>query len=213
MAELTLDGIKKLLDCQTEQIDNGMNRSLAKINNKLCKNEEQIDNVQKQCLFLERKVRKNNIIIFGLDIKDENLVEKVISSLNNLLDLKVTTSEINNVYKIGKNNKPPIVVEFVSFLKKKEIFNIPEKLKSLKGTNVSISNDLCQEDRQNNKVLLKHLKIARSENKEAKIKGNKIEISNILYTAKELEEETDVEVSEVEEILCESGVRRKWPEK
>lgn len=204
MAELTLDGIKKLLDNQTQQITTNVNSTLAKLKDALRKNQENTQKLQERCLFLERKVRKNNIVVFGLDIEDSKLIEETISTLNKHLGLNITANDINNIYKIGKSKQPPIVVEFISFLKKLEIFKNPEKLKALKGTNLAISNDLCEQDRENNKILLKHLKIARSENKPARIRGSKIEISNVLYTVKELEDCSDTEFYETDDQVSES---------
>ncbi|CAG9772224.1 unnamed protein product [Ceutorhynchus assimilis] len=71
---------------------------------------------------------------------------------------------------------------------KSELFADQEKLKGLRGTGYSISNDLCEEDRKELNKLREYLKKAREENKQAKIKGLKLEIEGKIYTSKELKE-------------------------
>lgn len=51
-----------------------------------------------------------------------------------------------------------------------------------------LANDLCPEDREDLKVLVKHLKIAKASNIQAKIKGLKLMIDNKEYTAEQLQQ-------------------------
>lgn len=60
---------------------------------------------------------------------------------------------------------------------------------------MAVSNDLCEEDRRDQKILRRHLKEAKENNVPAKIKSNRIEINGKWYTAKDLEN-TDAEVEE-----------------
>lgn len=58
----------------------------------------------KKCLFIERQIRKNNILIFGLNIPDKsNRVDTVLEFLKETLEIKIEVSDINNFYilKIG----------------------------------------------------------------------------------------------------------------
>lgn len=191
MGEITLKGIEKLLENQTLQINKNTNDSLRILK----KTEKRICELQKRCNYLERKLRKNNIIIFGLTLDGSDITSQTITKINNLLDLEFTVNDINNIYKIGNSSNPPIVIEFLSFLKKQAIFKNPEKLKSLKGTNISIANDLCREDRENQKILRKHLKLAKEKNQNARIVGHRLEIDGKFYEANDLEysDESDYE--------------------
>ncbi|CAG9765873.1 unnamed protein product [Ceutorhynchus assimilis] len=114
---------------------------------------------------------------------------------NHCVLFNIQESNINNIYKVGESDSAPIQIEFLSYLKKAELFKNPEKLRALKNTPYAISNDLCEEDRRELKVLREHLKKALNENKQAKIKGLKLEIDSKLYTAKQLEDLSDPDVS------------------
>lgn len=155
--------------------------------------------MESKCLFYERKLRKNNIVVFGLDnVNKSDLAEYTLEKLNKALDLNFKINDVNNVYKIGRSEKPPVVVEFISYLKKIEIFKDIEKLRTLKGKGISVSNDLCKADRENQKILRKHLKIARSQNQQVRLKGNKLEIEGVLYTVEDLEGGAETDSSDTD---------------
>lgn len=176
---------------QTAELRKDIKSCEENLTSQLKKNISKVKKLENRCLYLERKVRKNNIVIFGTDFENDNLVQLTISKLNELLGLQLTTDDINNIYKIGQSPKPPVVVEFISYLKKTQVFKYPERLRALKGTNISITNDLCEKDRDDQKILRHHLKLARSKKQEAKIKGNRLEIDKKLYTAEELMSDCD----------------------
>ena len=76
--------------------------------------------------YLENKARKNNIVIYGLKV-EENLQENTLCQLENLLNVKINQCDLNNIYRIGQQDnisERPILVEFLSFLKKQEVIKI-----------------------------------------------------------------------------------------
>lgn len=188
MGDLTLDNIKSLLDNQTKQITHDIKPDLEDINRRLYGQKQRIERLEDRCLFLERKVRKNNVVIFGLAVDNSELAVNTLKQINQLLDLIFSINDINNVYKIGKSDNSPIVVEFLSYHRKIEIFKNKEKLKLLKTKKVAISNDLCMQDRKDQKILRQRLKQAKQDNLQARIIGHKIEIEGKSYTARDLEE-------------------------
>lgn len=196
--QITIQTLELLLQKQTVEITTGINKTINQVNKKIANNIEKIEETKRRCLYLERKQRKNNVIIFGLKIDETPILLQTLNKLNEVLGVNISKTDINNIYPLGKNSKPPVLLEFISYLTKQELFKDPEKLKALKGTGISISHDLCQEDRQNQKILRKHLKIARDQNKQARIKGQKIEIDNVLYSAKELEEYDETNYTDTE---------------
>ncbi|CAG9760039.1 unnamed protein product [Ceutorhynchus assimilis] len=212
MSDLTIENIKSLLSEQTSDLKKEINANTADINQKLKKTEEKISELDRKCIFLERKLRKNNIIIFGLLADETDLANKTLSSINELVGTSFSLADINNIYQIGKGPQKPIVVEFVSFLKKLETFKNLDKLKALREKKISISNDYCEEDRRQQQILRKHLKAARENNVPAKIKGFKLEIENNLYTASELENSGE-DYDTLEESDCESSATEKETEK
>lgn len=172
---------------QTEDIKAEIKASERNVTDKIKITQKKICALEKKSLFFERKIRRNNIVIFGLERENnENLVQRVVAKLNELLHINLTSSDINNIYRLGQMSKSPVIVEFISYLKKAELFKDPVKLRALRNTPISISNDLCDEDRKEQKILRQHLKLAREQNKEAKIKGNKLEIDGRLFTTADL---------------------------
>lgn len=136
-----------------------------------------------RCILLERKLRRNNIIVFGLNFSTDNLVEETLNILNTHLKTSFVVADINNIRKIGKGQRQTVILEFVSFLKKSQVF---KNIRNLKGTSIAIANDLCVEDRENNKVLVRYLKKAKAEGIRAQIRGDRLEIDGKTYTVTEL---------------------------
>lgn len=138
---------------------------------------------------VQRTLKKNNIIIFGLETeKVKNVTEYTISKLNSLLQLKLSLSQIDNIYSIGKSTeKKPVVVRFISYLKKIEVLR---ECKKLKNSGVSISEDLTQKEREIRRILLKHKKVAQLQGQKAQIKKNLLYINGDAYTHVDLEKVT-----------------------
>lgn len=85
----------------------------------------------------KRSQNKNNIILFGLKKKNDEIL--VCKELTRLLDIRLEESDINDFFPLGRTENCPIKVELISYLKKRLIF---KNTKKLKGTGVSITNDL-----------------------------------------------------------------------
>lgn len=164
--------------------------------NKIEDLEKKYQTLEKKYLQSERKLRKNNLVIFGLTVHKENIVQQTVAELNSLLQTNILITDVNNCYTIGKQG---ILLELTSYLKKQEIFKNLHKLKGT-GRKISIVNDLCPEDQKNHKKLREHQKIARQNKKQAKIKGNLLEIEGKLFTLEQLEQKEESETDEEEEI-------------
>lgn len=189
---------------QTEDIKRGVGKEIDKCmkyfkqeNEKLW---EELNYLKNRCQTLERKVKKNNLIVFGLKPDQENFIKDIIAKINSMLEVNIVEADLNNIYSVGKSAAPPIILEFVSFLKKLQVL---KEVKKLKGTGISISNDLSKEDREEQKVLSSHLKTAKEQYPNAKIRGHKLIIGENIYTAKDLlelerssEKDTDYQSNE-----------------
>ncbi|CAH1113533.1 unnamed protein product [Psylliodes chrysocephalus] len=101
-----------------------------------------------------------------------------------------------------------LILEFISFLKKQEIY---KNIKKLKGTGVAIANDASYEDRTKQRILVHHLKEAKIQNLSARIKGFSLEIEDKLYTVEDLKEleESLVSSSDSEEGDIETKVHSR----
>lgn len=166
---------------------------VAALNNKIVKLEIENTELKNKIEELERQNRQNNIVIFGLETSEEEINGKQIcQDLKRLIHTDVIESDINNCYRLGKSVECPIKVEFVSYLKKKQIL---ANCKNLKGTNVYIAHDLTPEQRNENQILRRHLNNARqNKNNTCFIKNNKLHINKKIYTPNDL---LEIEESEV----------------
>lgn len=142
-------------------------------------------------LTTQRNIKKNNIVIFGVPEQDnEDISEAVITLVEQNLGLTLQITDFNNVYRIGtsrENKSRAIVVEFSRNLVKQEIF---KNIIKLKGSGISIAHDLIREEREERKILYRHLKLAREKNQQAKILKNKLIIDGEIYTCQQLENGT-----------------------
>lgn len=142
----------------------------------------------------DRNSRKNNLIVFGLENLTEEIPDTVCKEITKLLGINLTLADINNIFPLGRSNKCPIKIELISQLKKTLIL---QNSKKLKGTSVRIVQDLTELQREENKILRRHLKKAKETvTNSAYIKQNKLIVNNIVYTVEDLEpkdEEEEIE--------------------
>lgn len=136
---------------------------------------------------LKRENIKKNIVIFGLNKKREEITaENVCLDLNQLLEIDLNVNDFSDIYPLGKTENSPIKIEFISNLKKKYLM---KNCRKLKGKKISIAHDLTRKQRAENKILRKHLFLAKQEEKsqDCFIKGNKLHVNGETYEAGELE--------------------------
>ncbi|CAG9765614.1 unnamed protein product [Ceutorhynchus assimilis] len=188
MGDFSLEDIKLLLQKQTKELKEEFNKKIKPIDRKVEENTSRILKLEERNIVLERKLRKNNVIIFGLENQQqESLANYVIAKINTLFELNLELTDINNIYQLNRDPKSPVIIEFSTFLKKLEIFKSTEKLKELRKHKISVSNDMCPENRRDHKILRKHFKLAKESNKTCKIQGLRIQIEDKWYTAADLE--------------------------
>lgn len=171
--------IKQGLEKHTETIE----KLKSKINELEIENSE----VKKKLFITQRKIKKNNIVVFGLADDEETDIKIQIKDLaTNRLGIALEEIDIDNIYRIGtkKGDKPrAVIVEFVRNIKKQEIF---KNVTKLKGSGISIANDLAPEEIEEKKILLRHLKLAREKKYNATITKNILVINGEKYTSEDL---------------------------
>lgn len=181
-----LDEIKKnrteLKHC-IEASEIRVRMKIEELNEKIKTLENENIQLKNKLEFLERDQKKNNILVYGLELAEDFTVDDVCEILSQSLEVSISHFDINDLY-ILSIPKNPIKIELISNLKKREIFN---NCKKLKGTTIGISGDLTYRQRQDNKLLRHHLGKAR-ENKTQKsfIKGNKLYVGDKEYTIESL---------------------------
>lgn len=200
------------------QQNNDLKTEISEIKNnlraqseKLTLMEEKVDYLEKvnerletKLYHSEKKLRKNNIVVFGLPENKENrrgsLLELVKTFFTERLGITLNEADINDTYRIGRvteNNQRPVIVELVSTLKKRQIFG---SVKLLKGTQFSIADDLLEKDRRERRLLYEHYTAAKSKGYPAKIRTDTVTINGRAYKYKDLAGSTVQR--------CEPGVRQ-----
>lgn len=154
---------------------------------------------QQRDLIWDRKFRRNNILLFGIDeCPNDVLLDNTLSILNGALELELTINNINNIYRLGKmseNKTRPVLVEMVSNLCKITVLRNAHKLKD---TQYSISQDRTHTDKQNRKQLLSHQKQARELSLNTRIlNDNKLMINGEIYTLEQLNKGSILDVASV----------------
>lgn len=152
--------------------------------------------LEKQINVLNRKIRENNLIIFNLpENENAQLIDLVVDFIGKTIGVSLEPQEINNVFRVGKLQKGdktrqrPVVLKLTTFLKKAKIL---ENVGKLKGTSVSIGEDLSKEDRQKQKVIYEHYRDARSKGYSAKILAcDTVLINGNKYKYEDLEKPTE----------------------
>lgn len=95
------------------------------------------DTLREKISYLEKHKRINNLILYGMKEKEnsfDNLIDMVKKKFNDDLNISVENSDINSIYRIGKNDKNngkprPILITFVNNWKKNDIMKNKKKLK------------------------------------------------------------------------------------
>lgn len=159
-------------------IENGKKETIKSFKTTIIKINEQIDYQNIRISWLEREVRKRNLIFHGINEEpNENfliLEEVLINCINNTLKVNCKIEVVDFIRRIGmrKENKPrPIVVGFISWRIKNLIFRNKNKLQ---GTNVFITEDFPKQVLQIRRELHPKLIEARKEGKYAIIRYDKL---------------------------------------
>lgn len=173
--------LKEKLECLEQKLDTRLNEADSKIDQLLSENKILKSEIER----LDHKIRKNNLVIFGIDkigYRGKNLREFVIDKLDDLLQLQVDRMLVSDVYAVGgiERAKRPIIVEFSSYQEKLKVL---KKVGNLKGTKLFISEDLSKKDRADFAVLRENLNLAKSKGYNARIQGRKLIINGEIYTA------------------------------
>lgn len=194
------ENIKKQNDEITKQ-NVEINANIKEIKTDLSKQTEEINNIikkvsvlenenldlKKKLLVAEQKIRKNNLVIYGVE-ENENadIISVTIKIFSTKLNVEINPLDINNIYRVGiksENKRRPVIVELVRYIKKQEIF---AQVAKLKGTGISLAHDLTPEEREEKKILYSHYKAARAKNYLAKIRKNTLYVNGDPYTYEDL---------------------------
>jgi len=153
------------------------------------KNEKAVDEIktefqttQQRLNQLERHVRRNNVVIFGISA-DTAVPDAVQTVFRDGLGL-VQVPEYETAYRLGKNTaKPPILVRLRG---QKDKENIMSKVSNLKGTKISVTDDLTPEEQATRRTLVAAAKLATAKNIPCRVRRTGLLVNNQLLRPAEL---------------------------
>uniref|UniRef100_A0A1Y1KYD8 Zinc finger DNA binding protein n=1 Tax=Photinus pyralis TaxID=7054 RepID=A0A1Y1KYD8_PHOPY len=106
---------------------------------------QHIDVLTKKCDQLEQYSRRNNLRVYGIpETKDEDTNLLVCQLIKEKLNVTVYPEDIDRSHRVGReisNSTRPILVKFIAYYKKSEVFN---NKKLFKKTPYSVSEDLTK---------------------------------------------------------------------
>ncbi|KAL3271870.1 hypothetical protein HHI36_022340 [Cryptolaemus montrouzieri] len=182
---------KQTATLKEELIKNEVRQEGSSIRSRISLFEERLENYLK----LNDVLEKNNIIIVGLITDDANLVTYTISILNELLEIELNGDRFDSMYKLGNSSSSPIKVKFILYLTKSLVLS---KTFKLKGSNVYNNSNLCEENREREKVLKNHLKEERKKNHKAYINNWNLYVNGEQFNVEDVKQLNETEKKEVE---------------
>lgn len=183
------------LNTKIDESDKRILIQLSTLNTKIDDIETEQKVLQQKIEILDIKSRKNNIIVYGLNINNaerRELIDLIISKFNEHMQLDIVAQDISDIYLLGRSNKSPIKIEFVRFLTKLTILQNAHKLS---GTDLSISKDRTVAEQNERKILVKQLKIAKANGSSARIKNRTLVIDDVTYSVDYFVNASDIEDS------------------
>ncbi|CAH0546780.1 unnamed protein product [Brassicogethes aeneus] len=180
--------IETKITTQLTEFKSEVNELLGTCQQKIEKLESENNQLRETVKALDRRIRKNNIVIFGIETDYKNLKQETLALFSEKINIDIKEEDIGGIYFLGPKHKQtkPIIVEFISGIKKDLVFKNAFKLKS---SGISISQDLSAEDREINKTLVQHLKAAKKKGLKAYIRGSNLIFGEDTYTVKELKKD------------------------
>lgn len=194
---------QKELKQEIRDLRSDINKELESLKLSNIKLEKENDVLKNKLLLLERKTRKYNLVIYGLEESEREVKEDVLEVLSNIIQIQCTPSNFRDIYRIGKKVEGqirPIVIEVLNYQLKLDILiNARAKSNELKRCKIFISQDYCPEDYQKRKFLAKHLKAAKEKQYKAFIKGDTLVVNGEQYSYETLKNKTATEQNKHDE--------------
>nr|CAI5820568.1 unnamed protein product [Callosobruchus analis]CAI5830314.1 unnamed protein product [Callosobruchus analis]CAI5856516.1 unnamed protein product [Callosobruchus analis] len=198
-SSITNEDIFKLMKTEIEQLNKNVSQikiEIEKVNLKYKDIAEENITLKNKLQNLEQKLKKYNIVIYGVTETEETAVSQTVNFINNQLKVKVGEEKIRDAYRIGRKQEGqlkvrPLVVEFLNYSTKQSVIISAKKLP--RGCGFYITNDYTQEEYNKRKVLYTHLRKAREAHNSAYIKNNILYVNGGQYSYDDLENDTTEE--------------------
>lgn len=153
---------------------------------KITKLENENNQLKRRLDSLDRKSRKNNIVVFGVNREPSlKYIPFFCGEIKSLVGVDLCETDIGDIYSLGKTRAAPLKVEFVSYRKKELILRNCSRLEE---TGIRIASDQTEMQRAEGKLLREYLNEVRKNRPEKSyIKARKLYVGEEVYTVEELE--------------------------
>lgn len=164
----------------TEQVTQNINCILEEkfkiLDDKYENLKEKIDNQEKRLYFIEKQLRKNNVVFFGLEeteISYSDLEKNIINFIKERFSINLDLRDIQEIKRIGKKGERPrpIIVTFTTLGTKINIF---KRSTLLKNTSYYIKEDYPQNILERRKELQEQAQIEKEKGNSVIIKYDKL---------------------------------------
>ena len=174
--------MKELVEVKgrVEELEKGqerMNESVATLVRRCESLSSTVDELSGKIDELENRNRRNNLVLFGIDEKEneswadtEAMVREILQSL---LGLGFTSEEIERAHRVGRPGagSRPVVIRFLSF---KHKLLVLDRCHLLKGTKLSVSEDFSRRVRDLRRSLVPLLKEAKRNGHRASLRYDRL---------------------------------------
>lgn len=195
ITECFVDTNKKIAESEQKVIKH-INKKYEELNGKIVGLEAKVSSLQSESdakslriSALEMKLNMRNLIIFNFDeseITQEELVTNVVNFFNQTMKAIIRHSDVDQVYRLGKEQPQksrPLFVSFVATRTRAQIFSLR---RNLKNTKISISEDCPKDINAKRKELLPALLGARKMNKKAHFKLNTLVVNGVVCSENDI---------------------------
>ncbi|XP_030758538.1 uncharacterized protein LOC115884180 [Sitophilus oryzae] len=176
-----IDNVKIDIDSLTKKVDSHITEIEKKIEDLESENKE----LKIRIPTIERILKKNNLIFYGIpEDNNENLLTIILELIQGKIRVDLKLEDISECFRLGKATtaKRPVLLTLISGLKRNHIYH---NKTNLKGTGIYLSEDLIPEDRTNRQNLVKKMKEARAQNRNAFLRGNSLVLDGVIYNPNE----------------------------
>lgn len=182
----------------------------AKINNI----EKQIEEIDEKVLKSEIEKRKNNMIFYKIaevEASQDALHKAMVKMLNEEVQNTFEIRDIDFMFRLGKKREGqirPVLVRFISYLKKELIMNNRKKLSE---KSIDVADDLPNEIRERRKISAPLVKSLKEKGFHASLKMDKIKVNGEIWSVEKAREAV-TEPNLVEEEGSSNGKRNRSPQ-
>lgn len=147
--------MKDMVENLKQSINENIDQKFTLIETKSKQLEQKIETQQKTIDFLDMKLRKRNVIFFGVPDNEKNyedLLQSILEIINSKMEIACPKWEIESVARLGKNKGRvrPVIVTTTTFSRKLQLL---KNKKSLVNTGIYIKEDFTPAILQKRKEL------------------------------------------------------------